>query len=345
MAFFQGPMDLISIHAPRAGGDRYSPLSSAFPKVFQSTPPVRGATKSGSAITLYCYNFNPRPPCGGRLLEQPVAPLRADFNPRPPCGGRHGGYHVCDDALEISIHAPRAGGDREHSAPPIAAQGNFNPRPPCGGRPFCAILAHVVHYFNPRPPCGGRRRYRRGHGGHGRDFNPRPPCGGRPRNLAPCGREQTFQSTPPVRGATASLYSTLTQDDISIHAPRAGGDPTPQIVTAGAGVFQSTPPVRGATIFGITHNTPHKNFNPRPPCGGRLTKLDRWSRKVKISIHAPRAGGDFILTSPRSVFSIISIHAPRAGGDGYFVAVHSHLVISIHAPRAGGDRPNPGIWP
>ena len=276
------------------------PLHRSQQSGFQSTPPVRGATPASMYCTARPGYFNPRPPCGGRLLEQPVAPLRADFNPRPPCGGRHGGYHVCDDALEISIHAPRAGGDREHSAPPIAAQGNFNPRPPCGGRP---------------------------------------------RNLAPCGREQTFQSTPPVRGATASLYSTLTQDDISIHAPRAGGDPTPQIVTAGAGVFQSTPPVRGATIFGITHNTPHKNFNPRPPCGGRLTKLDRWSRKVKISIHAPRAGGDFILTSPRSVFSIISIHAPRAGGDGYFVAVHSHLVISIHAPRAGGDRPNPGIWP
>ena len=118
--------------------------------------------------------------------------------------------------------------------------------------------------------------------------------------------------------------------------PRAGGDPTPQIVTAGAGVFQSTPPVRGATIFGITHNTPHKNFNPRPPCGGRLTKLDRWSRKVKISIHAPRAGGDFILTSPRSVFSIISIHAPRAGGDGYFVAVQPVTWLFQSTPPVRG---------
>ncbi len=33
-----------------------------------------------------------------------------------------------------------------------------------------------------------------------------------------------------------------------------------------------------------------------------------------ISIHAPRAGGDFIKTILDSTF-YISIHAPRAGGD------------------------------
>ena len=34
----------------------------------------------------------------------------------------------------------------------------------------------------------------------------------------------------------------------------------------------------------------------------------------------------------------ISIHAPRAGGDGKFaVMAYLHDFISIHAPRAGGD--------
>ncbi len=33
-----------------------------------------------------------------------------------------------------------------------------------------------------------------------------------------------FQSTPPVRGATAELQSMLKWVIISIHAPRAGGD-------------------------------------------------------------------------------------------------------------------------
>ena len=59
---------------------------------------------------------------------------------------------------------------------------------------------------------------------------------------------------------------------------------------------------------------------------------------TKISIHAPRAGGDDMLNSDRGG-SHISIHAPRAGGDEA-VAVADPIAgfISIHAPRAGGDR-------
>ena len=34
----------ISIHAPRAGGDSISPNMTSAPSTFQSTPPVRGAT-------------------------------------------------------------------------------------------------------------------------------------------------------------------------------------------------------------------------------------------------------------------------------------------------------------
>ena len=33
----------------------------------------------------------------------------------------------------------------------------------------------------------------------------------------------------------------------------------------------------------------------------------------------------------------ISIHAPRAGGDYYEVTYNGDKNISIHAPRAGGD--------
>ena len=63
-----------------------------------------------------------------------------------------------------------------------------------------------------------------------------------------------------------------------------------------------------------------------------------YSKGIKISIHAPREGGD--ASSAGAFFaSSISIHAPREGGDMdevYFVGV---LDISIHAPREGGDMP------
>ena len=81
---------------------------------------------------------------------------------------------------------------------------------------------------------------------------------------------------------------------------------------------------------------------------------------VKISIHAPREGGDLDTLYQLFYLRRISIHAPREGGDatpassdrracvfqstpparGATEAVscaYETLVISIHAPREGGD--------
>ena len=78
-----------------------------------------------------------------------------------------------------------------------------------------------------------------------------------------------------------------------------------------------------------------------------------------ISIHAPREGGDYMIT-PSLPYSNISIHAPREGGDMlwlknlppfrkfqstppargatvYFFSQTFDIDISIHAPREGGD--------
>ena len=57
--------------------------------------------------------------------------------------------------------------------------------------------------------------------------------------------------------------------DISIHALRGEGDPTAKIAI----------PIR-------------KNFNPRPPWGGRHGFVKLYN-KQKISIHALRGEGDF----------------------------------------------------
>ena len=81
------PLD-ISIHAPRAGRDARSSASVYWRRnfnprapcgarrvgkeiyfrtpVFQSTRPVRGATRCRASSPLLCGNFNPRAPCGAR---------------------------------------------------------------------------------------------------------------------------------------------------------------------------------------------------------------------------------------------------------------------------------------
>ena len=59
--------------------------------------------------------------------------------------------------------------------------------------------------------------------------------------------------------------------------------------------------------------------------------------QAKISIHAPREGGDTV-TGYNVWYTYISIHAPREGGrPGYQYEDLRLTVISIHAPREGGD--------
>ena len=109
---------------------------------------------------------------------------------------------------DISIHAPREGGDAEDGA------------------------------------AAGLRA----------DFNPRPPRGGRPRYTSHELVPQLFQSTPPARGATPIGPRDMGHIVISIHAPREGGDP-----------------------YRAKRHGAHRDFNPRPPRGGRpLSGQETW---------------------------------------------------------------------
>ena len=147
------------------------------------------------------------------------------FNPRPPCGGRLRGKPNSDHLAEISIHAPRAGGDRPQVAGEQHLLADFNPRPPCGGRP--SILQMLTHGdgISIHAPRAGGDPCRIGCPYYLYNFNPRPPCGGR----------QDW------------IKCLLLTSEISIHAPRAGGDIYIWDGVNSKWVFQSTPPVRGAT--------------------------------------------------------------------------------------------------
>ena len=146
---------VISIHAPRAGSDR-----------------ARSRSRQRH------NDFNPRSPCGERRRSLLRRMLQSYFNPRSPCGERRGGIQTRLTAIEISIHAPRAGSDARAWAEENG-HSDFNPRSPCGER-------------------RGRPREARQNG----HFNPRSPCGERLSALPPTSATERFQSTLPVRGAT-----------------------------------------------------------------------------------------------------------------------------------------------
>ena len=95
---------------------------------------MRGATPAIYNTVTFTYDFNPRSPCGERLIMTKRSEDKIYFNPRSPCGER---------LLSLTGPAPFR---------------NFNPRSPCGERPpGQRPYAPAGCHFNPRSPCGERR--------------------------------------------------------------------------------------------------------------------------------------------------------------------------------------------
>ena len=243
-------------------------------------------------------------------------------------------------AQDISIHAPREGGDipllqyDEHHVISIHA-------PREGGDIYLSVLEHKVDISIHAPREGGDQwsipwaRWRRCISIHA------PREGGDLLVGRTHGAAKLFQSTPPARGATASIsvispghlqyfnprpprggrrqnpaHGTLTKD-FNPRPPRGGATCPTRSGRTRRLIFQSTPPARGATFYRCVPLYGFRNFNPRPPRGGR-PKKPHW----------------------HVLWRYISIHAPREGGDTHTVRIPAKLcVISIHAPREGGDRP------
>ena len=101
-------------------------------------------------------------------------------------------------------------------------------------------------------------------------FNPRPPRGGR-RQLGRFSSQSILISIhAPREGGDATGCRPWSDTCISIHAPREGGD---------------VPAWERA-------EKEDEYFNPRPPRGGRRSRILGDAAQPWISIHAPREGGD-----------------------------------------------------
>ena len=162
--------------------------------------------------------------------------------------------------------------------------------PRAGRDERAAQCCRSPRYFNPRAPCGARRVDCLTYIQH-QNFNPRAPCGARLCDYLDAEADYKFQSTRPVRGATGLKRSDFANYHISIHAPRAGRDNRRWTRTA---------------------ILPY--FNPRAPCGARLS--DRLVAVLAIRFQSTR---------------------PVRGATDFYWPVFANIGISIHAPRAGRD--------
>ena len=104
---------------------------------------------------------------------------------------------------------------------------------------------------------------------------------------------------------------------ISIHAPREGGDHTTfRDLRLTVGISIHAPREGGDPLGRYTTSTPQRNFNPRPPRGGR-----RWTETGGCTISG-------FQSTP-----------PARGATGLDICALHAALISIHAPREGGDMP------
>ena len=140
--------------------------------------------------------------------------------------------------------------------------------------------------------------------------------------------------------------------------PRVGGDMRAMMLLSSASCFNPRPP-RGGRQLATTGQNIVDLFQSTPPARGATVDNAGFWHELRVSIHAPRAGGDrspWLLRGGHKRFQStppargateqlavplgglhVSIHAPRAGGDQDQVLMPSDAMVSIHAPRAGGD--------
>ena len=131
------------------------------------------------------------------------------------------------------------------------------------------------------------------------NFNPRSPCGERRSGCRSSMSSAIFQSTLPVWGATHAQQKTSQSQNISIHAPRVGSD-VRRCWCCEVSCISIHAPRVGSDALKITPEIGWMNFNPRSPCGERLSDDCHQNCRLIISIHAPRVGSDAI-NSPLAV--------------------------------------------
>src|ERR1017187_7424523 len=100
--------------------------------------------------------------------------------------------------------------------------------------------------------------------------------------------------------------------------------------------MMKSPPARGAWIETTSRPCLAPESRGRPPRGGRPRLSGAKQGRLVVSIHAPRAGGDFIIGGDYLLAIGFNPRPPRGGRRYKNGMCRVTISVSIHAPRAGG---------
>ena len=194
---------VVSIHAPHARGDRVETGKMGGRPRFQSTPLMRGATRSRGMGVHRQPGFQSTPLMRGATgpAVQPAGRPRVSIH-APHARGDLGLLRRKANArVRVSIHAPHARGDAPQTAISTGTT-TFQSTPLMRGatvRRGRRVGGCVG--FNPRPSCEGRHQRGRQRAVH-RQVSIHAPHARGDAGTTWANRARVFQSTPLMRGAT-----------------------------------------------------------------------------------------------------------------------------------------------
>ncbi len=168
---------------------------------FQSTHPLRGATRRSGKRILSTGYFNPRTPCGVRLRQR----------------------RRSDRAGHISIHAPLAGCDVKgwHGPQLVAEISNHAPLAGCDGVRKWLHSYRRISIHAPLAGCDGVRKWLHSY----RRISIHAPLAGCDKDSGYCIKDRLISIHAPLAGCDGRpIKWSDAYDSISIHAPLAGCD-------------------------------------------------------------------------------------------------------------------------
>ncbi len=197
----------------------------------------------------------------------------------------------------------------------------FNPRPLCRERRIGAGVSKSENRVSIHAPYAGSDRQRRRPQKVSLSFQSTPPMqGATTRSAGSPAKRYSFNPRPLCRERLFSVSNTLCVLEFQSTPPMQGATTTRALMRNSFVPFQSTPPMQGATMFSEISSRNTIGFNPRPLCR---------ERHNKDSAHASAAA---FQSTP-----------PMQGATQCELCIYSNGIVSIHAPYAGSDR-NHNRW-
>ena len=237
---------------------------------FQPTPPAGAETPCRITPPHRTCYFNPLRPRGRRRTHSTQSTGSSLFQPTPPAGAETYNGVISAEAVVISTHSARGGGDSEEK-PRFNNVFQISTHSARGGGDMAEAATSALNWiFQPTPPAGAETQIVAGLFMPICGFQPTPPAGAetlvtmfiRPppgyfNPLRPRGRRRTLLgtewhliciSTHSARGGGDDDHRDLAaQLGISTHSARGGGDrPAVQFDVRLLG-FQPTPPAGAET--------------------------------------------------------------------------------------------------